>query len=365
MKKLLILSFILISTILIAEPVILEITPPRVVYNYFYPAYIDPENPQNQPILFYVTATNTTEEDISNYEIKFDLTWRDYELVTNVIVKPNEGSPYEILPAGETLSLNSQDIIVSGVSNNFYAVEGFEFDDIMDNCPEFEDLVLRLGYFPDGDYIITLRMFVSSRMALSESATFTFSVITPTAISLISPGNPMGLGPVSISDRYPIFLWFSNLTEFTLRIYECIGLESSPEEIEMQSDLILEENITNSIVFSYPTDAYPLRYGKVYAWQVSSDIITPMKSKEEEIKSSMYLFTLSEEEFGNQEEQILINFLTQLNIEGLDDLILLLEKGYSCEKIVWEGRDISVNELNDILEKVISGEKKVKSVLID
>ncbi len=364
MKKLLILSFILISTILIAEPVELTITPPRVVYNYFYPAYIDPENPQNQPILFWVEAINNTEEDISNYEIIFNLTWRDYDLVTNVIVKPNDVGPYWILLAGGKFRLNSQDIIVSGEYNNFCA-EGFEFDDIMDNCPEFEDLVLRLGYFPDGDYVMTIQMFESDRMELSAPATFTFSVITPTAISLISPGNPMGLGPVSISDRYPIFLWFSNLTEFTLKIYECISMESSPEEIEMQSDLILEENITNSIVFSYPTDAYPLRYGKVYAWQVSSDIITPMKSKEEEIKSSMYLFTLSEEEFGNQEEQILINFLTQLNIEGLDELILLLEKGYSCEKLVWEGREISVNELNDILEKVISGEKKVKSVLID
>ena len=131
MNKRIILLFIIFALFvtLCAENVLLEITPSSMVYNYFYPAYIDPANPGMQPILFWLRAIETSgESDVQGYEVKLSLQWRDTMLIDELLVEPKENSPYEVLPAGGEFNFNSQQLIVEDESQYFSAINGIDFD---------------------------------------------------------------------------------------------------------------------------------------------------------------------------------------------------------------------------------------------
>lgn len=346
--------------------VTVNIVPNYVVYNYFYPAYLDPSNPAAQPQLFTITAINNEDYDIYDYQIWLDFQWRDMELVSDAIIEPKPGSPYDHIPAnGIPLSISSKDIIVSDESNYFTAIEGLEFDDILEYNDEFKDLVLDLGYFPDGDYVFTIQLFDGQRNPLSDPATFTFTIITPTAITLISPGSPMGLGIPSVPDPNPYFVWFSNLNNYTLNLYEIEREELSAEDIELQLDPFFSADVSGSVIYAYPPSAPLLENEQIYAWQITSELITPLGDSGNEIKSAVYMFKISSDNSSEQENQILLNFLQQLSAEGIEEIISLLESGYSFESMSWKGQDMTVEGLYDILMQISSGEITIKQIVIE
>ncbi len=365
MKKCVIFIVVLaLFTVLSAENVLLEITPGNMIYNYFYPAYINPDNPAMQPLLFQVMALETEGEVVQDYQVKLSLQWRDVMLFDDLLVEPKEGSPYEVLPANGQLVITSQQLIVSEESQYFSSINGIDFDDIVESNQEFQDLVLQLGYFPDGDYVVTVQMFTGSQ-PLSNPATFTFTIIAPTAITLISPGNPIGLGPAVISDGFPYFVWFSNLNDFKFILYELQGGEENDEEIEAQSEIIYEAEIDNALVFSYPSFAPMLDERQLYAWQIKARVTSPLADENEVLSSNIYLFSISSDEEVNQNNQILINFLQQLQIEGMDEVIALLEAGYNFEDINWHGNTMGIDGLNEFLQQVLNGEVQIKSMSIE
>jgi hypothetical protein len=366
MKRFLLFLFMTVLLLpLLCQSVLLQINPPRQIYNYFYPAYLDPANPNLQPILFTVTVNNNTDENVSDYEIHLSLYWREYDLIDNAVIKPEEGTDFEVLEAGEVLVINNRDIIVSGAGNNFYNVEGLDLDDILDTSDEFRDLVLQLGYFPDGDYMFEIILLDDSGMEISNPATFTFTIITPTSISLISPGNPFGLAPAAISDTNPYFVWFSNLADSTLKIYEIDDTVDNPDDIALQSDPVFETFIPNTTVFSYPTGSYPLEYGTPYAWQISAGINSPLPEGENSLESNFFIFNIVEENYQNSEDQSLIYFLEQLNIEGLEEIMQLLEAGYSLDVLYLNGEVKSIDYLNELLQKILSGELQISNLEIE
>lgn len=360
--------FLLFSLFLIslqAQSVNLNITPSSIVYNYFYPAYLDPADPASQPFLFMLTATNTGAEDIADYEVHVAFKWRGNPLIEAAIIKPQVNTEYEVFESGETFQLTNRDIVISGSTGSFYNVEGLEFDDILDANAEFKDLVLNLGYFPDGDYLFEVKLLDDTGLQISNTATFTFTIIAPTAISLISPGNPFGLEPASLSDPYPYFLWFSNLSEFTLNLYEVDDLVDDPEEIPLQSDPIFSRGISGATVLSYPTSAYPLQYNTLYAWQVSAVVSSPITGAQSNLKSNFFIFKILPETMGDQADQSVINFLEQLDIEELQELLQLFEAGYSLEVIYLNGEEVNVDHLNEILLKLNSGELQLSDVYVE
>jgi hypothetical protein len=366
MRKLLfVLLFSFLLSSIQAQSVSLDITPSSVVYNYFYPAYLDPSDPGSQPFLFLLTAENTGFENIADYEVHFSFFWRDHELINDAVIFPESGTIYEIIEAGEIFQLNNRDIVISGNTGNFNNVEGLEFDDILDASDEFKDLVLNLGYFPDGDYLFEIKILDESGLQISNTATFTFTIITPTAISLISPGNPFGLEPANLSDPYPYFLWFSNLSEFSFDLYEVDEMVDDPQEIPLQSDPVFSTVISGATVFSYPTGAYPLHYNTLYAWQVRAVVSSPITGEEGFLESGFFIFKILQETIGNQSDQSIKNFLEQLNIEELDELLQLFDAGYSFDVMYLNGAEVTVDYLNEILLKLQSGELQISSVRVE
>jgi hypothetical protein len=366
MKKwifMLLFTFLLLP--LFSQSINIVIAPSRVIYNYFYSSYLDPSNPGGQPQLFMLTATNTGQENISDYEIHLSFFWREYELIDDAVVVPKSGTPYEVIEPGEILNLSNRDILISGDASSFTNIEGLEFDDILDASDEFKDLVLDLGYFPDGDYIFEIILRDDSGEAISNPATFTFTIISPTAVSLISPGSPFGLEPAFILDLHPYFLWFSNLSDFTLKLYEVDEMCDNPDDIPLQSDPVFEVDLTGTTVLSYPTSAYPLQYNTLYAWQVCALISSPFTGQENTLESSFFIFNIADEEGGSEEDQSIINFLQQINIVELEEILQFFEEGYSFDNLYLNGEEISIDFLNELLQKILSGELRVSGVGIE
>ncbi len=355
MKKLILLLLcIAVSITLTAQEVILSVIPVNRnrTYNVFYPANFNPEEPGNQPVLFTINFVVTGV--VEDYVIHCDMEWYDYSAYATLT--PNENTTFPLF-------LTNQDIISD-------ETVGFEIDETFsDFLSNIEDLILDTGRLPDGNYVFEIAVYSDGhggedQYLLSNKVTFVLTIQSPITISLITPGNPIGLGPAVIADQYPNFVWFSNLSDYTIKIYELDGEFQSAEEIEQQIEPFFEENNYPSTSFPYPPNAPDFRRNIVYAWQVSSEINTPMGSAEKH-KSVMYLFTVSTEEQEEQDNQMLVNFLNQLNIEGIQELIALIEGGYSCEKMFFDGNEISIDDLNEILQKISDGEIKIKDFSIE
>ncbi|MCK4313063.1 MAG: hypothetical protein KAW88_10055 [Candidatus Cloacimonetes bacterium] len=352
MKKLMIFIFLMVAISLFAQyPISLSVTPTNITYNVFYPAYFNPEEPDQQPLLFRLTLNNNLGNN--NYILQCTMQWQDS--FAEAVLTPDENVP-------DIVVITNRDIIVEAGSTLYFTVSS-NFDDFLD---DIEEQIRETGRMPDGNYIFTIQAFEpghpgEENYALSNKEICVFTIISPVSISLITPGNPIGLGPAIISNNYPNFVWFSNLTDYTIRIYQLEEESATAEEIEQLEPFFEEQNYP-STSFLYPTYAPDFPYNKTHAWQISAEIQCPVAT--ETYKSIIYLFMLSSEE-GEMNNQTLINFLTQLNIEGINELIALIEGGFSFENMIWEGREITMDELNDILEKISNGELTIKSLTVE
>ena len=366
MKKFIFLIFAFITLSIFAQSGIeLNFTPVAGEYfNIFYPLYLNPDEPEKQPEIFSATLTNDTDETIFYY-LKFWMSWRGNDLLPEgcKITPVNE----ELAPhpsVNSSVTITNRDIITNATGN--FDVE-CEVDDILSNNTEFEDLLLQTGRFPDGEYLFKLQAFDSNTdEELTEAKTVTITVTTPSPISLITPGNPLGMEPSEIFDLYPNFVWYSNLAEYTIKIFELneqTGNVQTDEDIENLAPYFERQVSTTS--FTYPTDAPPLEDGNVYAWQVSANIVSPLNPKEEVYKSKVYSFKVSSGEETNPDDLLLINFLRQLNADNSEEVINLINNGFSVKNLRFKDSEISAEDLANILLRIANGEIRFKSLIIE
>jgi hypothetical protein len=350
MKKLMIFIFLMVAISLFTQNVDIQVLIPAnntITYNLFYPAYFNPEEPEQQPLLFKIQINSS----VGNaYYLRCIMEYKDCS-PAGATLTPLEGFQHPI-----TIT-NSEIIVEEGSSSLFFSVSNCTFDDFLD---DIEDQIKETGRMPDGTYKFTIQAYETGSSSPCDEDFIYVNIISPFSISLIIPGNPIGLGPAKISDNYPNFVWFSNLTDYTIKIYELEDEFSTAEEIEQLEPFFEEQNPSTS--FLYPTYAPDFLYNKIYAWQVFAEIQNPIAT--EQYKSIIYLFMLSSEEEGIN-NQMLINFLSQLNIEGVNDIIALIEGGFSVDKLIWGAREITMEELNDILKKISEGELKVKNLTVE
>jgi len=352
MKKLLIILILTVSISLFAQyDLSLTATVPQPVINVLYPANFNPDEPSMQPNIFMITLNGAVPD---NAVLHCKMTWEDESAL--VTLTPDS-------PGAFPSTINSEDIINN--SPNGFSVDQ-TFDDFLDNI---EDLIIDTGRMPDGNYVFELGIYEQGHEGdpgylLSNLVTVVITIRSPISISLITPGNPIGLGVTNISEQYPNFIWFSNLGDYTIKIYELDGVYDTVEEIEMLDPYYVENGI-NGTSFSYPPSAPVLEYNKTYAWQVNATTISPNESSQSVYKSTMYLFRLSDSNSQELGLQILINFLNQLGITGVDEVIGLLESGYTIESIIWEGNEIVPADLMNILEDISNGEYTPTQITVE
>ncbi|MCK5052458.1 MAG: hypothetical protein KAS53_12095 [Candidatus Cloacimonetes bacterium] len=340
MKKILFFLFLTISLSLFAQyDFTLTVIPLHSTYNVLYPANFDPDEPELQPNLFSLTINGTT---TNNAVLYCKMIWED------------EYAEITLTPEGQFPSVLSSYDIINSAPAGFSVVQSFE--DFLDNI---EDLIIDTGRMPDGNYIFEIGIYEEEHEGedaylLSNKVTAIVVIRSPISISLITPGNPIGLGVTNISEQYPNFIWFSNLEDYTIKIYELDGVFDTVEEIEMLEPHFVEMNIGGTS-FSYPPSAPEFVLNQTYTWQVSAKVMSPIAASESEYKSTMYLFKLSDSASEELSLQILINFLNQLDIDGVDEIISLLEAGYTIDNIIWRGSEIPAEDLMEILEEISSG----------
>ncbi|MDP8204274.1 MAG: hypothetical protein P9L95_07075 [Candidatus Tenebribacter mawsonii] len=343
MKKILVVLILTISLSLFAQyDFTLTVSPPTPqTYNVLYPANFNPDEPDLQPNLFNLTINGTT---TSNAVLYCEMSWENEQ--AEITLTPNT-------PGQFSSNLSSIDIINSDPIG-FTTIE--TFGDFLDSI---EDLIIDTGRMPDGNYIFEIGVYEEGyegeeAYILSNPVTAIIVIRSPISISLITPGNPIGLGVTNISEPYPNFIWFSNLDDYTIKIYELDGVYDTVEEIEMLEPYFIESEILGTS-FSYPPSAPEFVMNQTYAWQISAIATSPNASSESKYRSTIYLFRLSDTSSEELSLQILINFLNQLDIEGIDEIISLLEAGYTIDNIIWQGTEISVETLMEIIEEISSG----------
>lgn len=337
MRKILLVLILTISLGLLAQTELtINITPHSSTYNVLYPVNFNPDEPSLQPNLFMVTING----DVPTNAILYcKMTWN--EEVAEITLNPLGQFP---------TVLSSSDIINSAPSG--FTIEQ-TFDAFLENI---EDIIIDTGRMPDGNYVFEIGIYENDQYGtlISNLETAVVVIRSPISISLITPGNPIGLGVSNISEQYPNFIWYSNLGEYKIKIYELDRGYETVEEIEMLEPHYMESEIMGTS-FSYPPSAPEFEFNKTYAWQISARTSSPNISSESVYKSTMYLFRLSNSSSEEMNLQILINFLNQLDIDGVGEVISLLEAGYTIDNIIWRGNEIEPAGLMEILEDISNG----------
>ena len=342
MKKILVVLILALTIGLFAQyDFTLNVSPLHETYNVLYPANFNPDEPELQPNIFNLSIGGFSATEAVLY---CKMMWEG-ELAEITLTPNTQGS----FP----LNMSSVDIINSS-PEGFSVIQSF--DDFLDTI---EDLIIDTGRMPDGNYIFEIGIYEDGHEGdtaylLSNLVTAVIVIRSPISISLITPGNPIGLGVSNISEQYPNFIWFSNLDNYKIKIYELDGIYETVEDIEMLDPHYVENNIIGTS-YSYPPSAPEFEYNKTYAWQISATVSSPIAASESVYKSTMYLFKLSDTATEELSLQILLNFLNQLGIEGVEEIISLLEAGYTIDNIIWQGSEIPVETLMEILEEISSG----------
>ena len=362
----------------------------NTTFNAFYPSYLNPLEPETQPILFTVSFLNTGTDEL-NFNLVANLDWNGNYLLNNVDITTDMP-----LGAGAANAWNLTSREIFAQQSSYFSAD-FDFDDVINSNSDFEDQILNTGQFPNGVYTFTIEAKDSNGNTIPDTQeTFRFIIQSPAPIILLTPGTIIGMTPTEIQDSNPTFIWNSNLAgmaiesatlAFTLNVY---SLEDIPEAL-LNADAIgnetpyftIEQDITS---FSYPAHARPLEAGKLYAWQVTFPLVYPGSSGSEEIKSQMFIFRIaSNDDSGsdgfttasidpgtgttdNKEQSLeaITYFIKTLPKEDQDTINRLLNSGYTPESIINYQNDYKpINTLFDVSELILSGEKRIISVTIE
>ena len=317
-------------------------------FNVFYPTYFDPTNPAGQPDLFSLTLQNTTTEEYP-YQINFSMEWRGDELISNA-----KAFSLNNIQPNQTILIDSKSMLSEDEGYGSFYID-LSWEEILNSNSEFNDLIVNTGMFPDGVYRFTFQVINKiTGDELSNIAYLTFTIRSTSSIQLITPGSPIGLGTSKVMDTHPYFVWFANFQNYTFRIWEVDDATYSSEQIEAMEPLLEESNI-NSTSYSYPIESN-LEFGNIYAWQVLAEIKTPSQTNPTMQKSNVYLFEIARDQSNLNNNQLLIELLKQFSssdVDGLEELIELLEKGY----------EMTEDDYHALLDKFSDG-NKIKNVTI-
>jgi len=333
----------------------------NATFNIFHPSFFqeyDPDNPSSQPLLFTVSIENkNVAAEFQDYEILFNMRWRD--LYADAILRPTTDQP----SPGQIIRLTNRDI-VSQNNTTIYQIDK-NFDDVLD---EMEDLILDTGRMPDGSYFFSIQAFEPGHLgeedrALSNIETLTINVSSPTPISLITPGNSLDMGPAEINDSNPSFVWVSNLSEYTLKIYEIALIGLTEAEIVATEPFFEKSDITGTSYF-YPASAPELEKGKTYVWQVEAQLSAP-DGNQTSLKSELYVFTIDTQTDMSPRAMKLHNFIKQMPTENTPAILALLQAGYEPRTISVNGQETAISELMEILRKVQTGEIEIKNISVE
>ena len=317
---------------------------------------LDLSNPSANPPLFWIRIANDAAE-------------RDVTL--NLVI---ESELYGPLASGTTKSFFLPGDTVFTITNCDLAggTSPFELQDYTineDAATELANAILSTGMLPSDNYRFQLTLQDVENPVAPSQDEINVEITNPTMIELVSPGQAVGEAELpNIYTRLPQFVWESNAREFIITVCEKLPTNASPEDVmDNEPRYSGTVNCTN---FLYPSaGAWPLEEGKTYYWQVKAVVQTSSGSID--LKSEIWGFTIGSTQSSSMSgQQILyLNLLNDLLGEDVVQQLFSEEgelHGFSPTGVLLiDGRSVSLQDLQDLAQKVRDGEYEIKSHQIE
>ncbi len=279
--------------------------------------------------------------------------------------------PFPLSPT-EPISITNLDITQNRLPD--IKLEFFRYNRKV--AKKLQDAILRSGRLPTDTYDIVIRLQEFSNPSNSEQVVETISVLNPTRLDLLRPGNHADRGRCrEVFSTQPQFQWLSNADRFEFTVCEALPTNSSPEDVmqnEPRARLYLERGKdfigTPSVV--YPsTGVWPLEPGKTYYWQVVAEIETVNGVLR--IPSEIYCFRVAKLEDVNQQiiDRSVRNALRRL-LAGTRYRRVLAPNGplsdyLATGRISLNGRKLDVSDLNTLILRFTTRKAEIKNVSIE
>ena len=156
---------------------------------------------------------------------------------------------------------------------------------------KFEDEFYGSGKARRGIYWLQAILRVTG---FSDSETTVKLMATnPSDIQLSTPGNKAGSGTPLETNDFPVFTFFSDGTEFILKVYEKLSHHQSVEDVINSGNPICEEPLNIPVLnYAAATTGQPLQIGHTYFWYV--DVLVPTTAGTETFRSEVFQFKVTQ-----------------------------------------------------------------------
>ncbi len=318
----------------------------------FFMNDLDLNNPGNNPLLFWVRIQN----DHLDRRV----------FITLKIVSDR----YGVLAEGtSTPFVLKPDTLIQLDNRQLAQGQGpFELKDYTlneENLTKLRDAILSTGLLPSDHYSFLLKIQDVRAPEIEQEKDIALDITNPTVVDLVSPGVPVGSSqPLpAVYTQQPQFVWNSNATTFMLTVCEKLPSNASPEEV--MENVPRYKGTVQGNSFLYPASgAYPLEEGKTYYWQLEARVETSRGPQT--LKSEIWGFKIARSDAPGQqfaEEQIQM-FLQSHQLRSLVNAGAL--QGCKPTGVIFvNGRPVSMEDVQLILQKIESGQYKVLSVQVE
>ena len=176
----------------------------------------------------------------------------------------------------------------------------FDDFDLSDEAEVLAEYVLARGQVPVDEYSFAVTVTDrsdSGPINVGEDDGTISTTTDGTQIDAVSPGQPLGSSPETVTIPKPVFYWQSSGSTFDVELFEVLPGQLSQQDISTNFPLF-RQRVTDQTTLPYPAFARELEAGKLYAWQVSA--ISATVSGERRFSSEMFWFTVEgDDEFGD------------------------------------------------------------------
>ncbi len=318
----------------------------------------------NAELLFVLRFTNSTRTQV---KLVFEVT-KDGERIASA------ESDFFSLPG----NLAGYEVTNIQLMNGFSfpgETENIQFDqtNIHNPSDQFQDDLFGSGQLPRGKYRLTATLFTPSGDIYGQGGSSEISVLNPTYIDLVEPGNQAGSSLVpTINNEFPVFQFNTDYSDplvmvnqpYRLRVYKKLETHGSVDEV-LTTTPQLDINI-GTTNFQYPTvGAQPLESGFTYYWQVTTDF--PTTNGTDFLQSPIFQFKYESGMSGisgddkNEAANSVLELLRSI-IGNRADQVAAMLNSYDLKYIRVNNQTITTQQLFEILDNYEGSTVKISDL---
>ena len=290
-------------------------------------------------------------QDPGNTEIRIEL------VLNGMVVSRSESDPFPTI-----VNTNAQPVTASNIELMFlqklfpnsnltinFNVDLFSPDN------NFEDELYGSGKARRGVYQFKVELWRNGVKIAEAGNNQSYTFTNPSNVQLSTPGNKAGAGSPPETNDFPVFTFFSDGSEFILKVYEKLAFHNSIEDVINSGNPVFESVPFNMTVLDYASAfqfgfPQPLQIGHTYFWYV--DVLVPTTAGSETFRSEVYQFKVTQGTGTNAEGTAVASIIEMLRpIVGnqVDDLSKNLSD-FELKNIRLNGKPITIYELHQIID---------------